>query len=316
MNVIKKRWNIFPGVAHLEKELSEGLKCSPVLARLLIRRGITNFSSASMFLNGTLSDLHSPLLLPDVEVACERIKRAIVKKEKILIYGDYDVDGQTSVAILMDILKGLGGDVSFYIPNRVEEGYGLKEQPIREAKEKGFSLIITVDCGSTALKESRVSNDLGIDLIITDHHEFQNEVPDALAFINPHRKDSGYPDKGLAGVGIAFKLAQAFSGLSIKDKRLYSYLDLVALGTIADIVPLQGENRLLAKEGLKVLSQTDRAGLVALKEVGRIKGRVSAYHVGFILGPRINACGRISESSLGVKLFLSKKKDETTFQKY
>jgi len=307
---MRKKWNVFPGTPHLEKELSQGLGCSPFLARLLVRRGINSVSSASSFLHGSLSDLHSPQLLPDIDIACKRIRHAIDKGEKILIYGDYDVDGQTSIAILKDVLQGLGGDVSYYIPNRVEEGYGLKEEPIQEAKEKGVSLIITVDCGSTAVKESGICKDLGIDLIVTDHHEFRDEMPEALAFINAHRRDSDYPDKGLAGVGIAFKLAQALLGVSIEDKRLYSYLDLVALGTIADIVPLQGESRLFAKEGLKVLTETERVGLIALKDVARVKGKVRGYHVGFIFGPRLNAAGRISDAGLGVELLLSKNKSE------
>ncbi len=313
---MRKKWNIFPGAPHIEKELSQGLGCSPILARLLTRRGFTTVSSAKFFLHGSLSDLHSPQLLPDIEKACLRIRRAIDKGEKILIYGDYDVDGQTSIAILMDTLKGLGGDVSYYIPNRVEEGYGLKEEPIQEAKEKGVSLIITVDCGSTAVKEAALCKDLGLDLIITDHHEFRDEMPDALAFINAHRRDSDYPDKGLAGVGVAFKLAQALLGVStcaregIEDKRLYSYLDLVALGTIADVVPLQGESRIFAKEGLKVLTETQRAGLIALKEVAGVKGKIRGYHVGFIFGPRLNAAGRISDAGLGVQLLLSKNKSE------
>lgn len=307
---MKKKWKIFPGVAHLEEELSQGLNCSPLFARLLIRRGIDSVDAARFFLYGSASDLYSPLLLPDMEKACERIKYAIDKKEKILIYGDYDVDGQTSVAILMDVLKRLGAEVSYYIPNRIEEGYGLKEEPIREAKERNFSLVITVDCGSTAFKESLVCKELGIDLIVTDHHEFHEEIPYAVAFVNPNRRDCKYPDKDLAGVGIAFKLAQSLLGLSAEDKKLYSYMDLVALGTIADVVPLQGENRIFAKEGLKVLSDTERTGLIALKEVSRVRGKVKGYHVGFILGPRLNACGRISDADLGVRLLLSEDKME------
>jgi len=307
---VKKRWNVFQGTPHLEKELSQGLGCSPILARLLTRRGFTTVSSAKFFLHGSLSDLHSPQLLPDIEKACNRIRHAIDKGEKILIYGDYDVDGQTSIAILMDTLKGLGGDVSYYIPNRVEEGYGLKEEPIQKAKENGVSLIITVDCGSTAVKEAALCKNLGLDLIITDHHEFRADCPEAMAFINPHRKDFDYPDKGLAGVGVAFKLAQALLGVSIEDKRLYSYLDLVALGTIADVVPLQGESRLFAKEGLKVLTETQRIGLTALKEVAGVKGKMRGYHVGFIFGPRLNAAGRVSDAGLGVKLLLSENKSE------
>ena len=306
---MKKKWNVFSGVPHLEKELSRELDCSQLLARLLIRRGIDSVSSANFFLRGSLSDLRPPSLLPDIDIACERIRRAIDKREKILIYGDYDVDGQTSIAILTDVLKGLGADVFYYIPNRVEQGYGLKEEPLCDAKAKGVSLIITVDCGSTALKESVICKDLGLDLIVTDHHEFKNP-PDALAFINPHRRDYDYPDKDLAGAGVAFKLAQALLNVSINDKRIYSYLDLVALGTIADIIPLHGESRLFVKEGLKVLSGTQRPGLAALKEVGGIKGNVRGYHVGFILGPRLNAAGRISDAGLGVRLLLSDNKSE------
>lgn len=305
---MEKVWKLFPSDPQAEKELSISLGCSPFLSRLLIRRGLTKVSLARNFLYGSLSDLHSPSLLPDIDLAVSRLKRAITKGEKILIYGDYDVDGQTSIAVLREAIKSLGGDVSYYIPHRLEEGYGLNEEAITEAREKGFSLILTVDCGSTALKEAKLAKELGLDLIVTDHHEFPGQGPESLAFINPHRPDSGYPDKDLAGVGLAFKLSQALLGLSLEDERLYSYLDLVALGTIADIVPLRGENRIFAREGLKVLSETERLGIKALKEVSGLKGKVKEGHVGFILGPRLNAAGRISEANLGVELLLTPEK--------
>lgn len=305
---MEKDWQVFEGNPQVEKALSNSLGCSPFLSRLLIRRGLTTVSLARNFLYGSLADLHSPSLLPDIDIAVSRLKRAITKGEKILIYGDYDVDGQTSIAILMEGIKSLGGNVSYYIPHRLEEGYGLNEEAVAEAKEKGFNLILTVDCGSTALKEAKLAKELGLDLIVTDHHEFPGQGPESLAFINPHRPDSCYPDKDLAGVGLAFKLAQALLGVSVEDERLYPYLDLVALGTIADIVPLRGENRIFAREGLKVLSETERLGIKALKEVSGLKGKVKEGHVGFILGPRLNAAGRVSEANLGVELLLTPEK--------
>ena len=320
---MEKIWKTAPLSRDLERQLAKELEISPLFARLLINRGIRDSRSAKIFLSPELDELHSPFLLNDMTSAVNKIREAIEARKKILIYGDYDVDGITGVALLVLVLQRMGALVSYYIPHRIREGYGLNKGAIEKASQEGIGLIITVDCGVSALEEVAYAHDLGIEVIITDHHEAGESLPQSVAVIDPKRLDSTYPFDGLAGVGVAFKLAQALqaqtegSHLSTsltpcgEHSSCQEHLDLVALGTIADIVPLTGENRILVRHGLKTLAQTERPGLKALMEVGGLEGKeVTAGQVGFVLAPRINAGGRIGEAEQGVRLLLSGSREE------
>ena len=312
---MEKRWFI-PRVNHgLAKSLSDGASLSPILSQILINRRIETPEEARMFLSPSFDNLLDPFLMNDTEKAAIRIKEATDKGERILIFGDYDVDGVTGTALLLSVLGDFRANVSYYIPNRLREGYGLNAEAIKRLKtqDPGLRLIITVDCGTTSIEEVDVAKSLGIDVIITDHHlpPSSHRLPEAYAILNPNREDSTYPFRDLAGVGVAFKLCQALtsdSRLKTPDSRL---LDLVALGTIADIVPLTGENRILVKTGLEVLSKGDRIGIKALKKVAGFDGKpVSSGVVSFCLAPRINAAGRIGDAGLAVKLLLSESEKE------
>ncbi|MFA5143904.1 MAG: single-stranded-DNA-specific exonuclease RecJ [Candidatus Omnitrophota bacterium] len=290
-----------PGV---QDHLSSALNISKVTAQLLVNRGIRTADVAHDFLKCSLGSCHNPFLLKDMEKAVTRIKRAISGGERILVYGDYDVDGMTSVVLLYSALKKLGANAATYIPNRIEEGYGLNSQAIKKAHGDGVTLIISVDCGITSFKEVEQARMLKIDIIITDHHEILNDrVPSAYAVINPLQSDCGYPFKYLAGVGLAYKLAKAlYEGTPHFAE---DFLDLVSLGTVADIAPLVGENRILAKHGLDELNRRERVGLKALMDAAGLDGSISASTIGFVLGPRINAMGRIGSPEKAVELLLS-----------
>jgi len=299
-----KLWDVKKPACQLQEILARELNISPIIAQLLINRGITSVSSAQEFLKSDLNALHDPFLLKDMDKAVLRIKEAIGKNEKVLIYGDYDVDGITGVTLLYLVLKGLGADVHYYIPHRVEEGYGLNKEAIYNAYKTGVNLLISTDCGITSFEEVDYLNELRIDTIITDHHKPKDSlIPNAFAVINPLRRDCPYPYKYLAGVGVAFKLAHGLCG---ELSGLLQYMDLVSIGTVADIVPVTGENRAIVKYGLSSLSNTQRLGLKALIEVSGLKGRaITATHVGFIIGPRINAAGRIGSPETAVNLLLA-----------
>jgi len=302
---VNKIWEVKNPEIALRESLARSLKISPITAQLLINRGINDELQAAHFLYGDMRSAHDPFLLKDIKKACGRIKLAISKSEKILVYGDYDVDGITGVALLYTVLKHLKADVESYIPNRLEEGYGLNKEAVKAARKKKVALIITVDCGISAHEEVRLAGSLGIDVIITDHHEIKiDSLPQAHAIINPLQKDCAYPFKQLAGVAIAYKLAQA-----LVEKTRYpieEHLDLVALGTVSDISAQHGENRILTKCGLKRLNETKKKGLRALIEVSGLKGKnISCGHIGFALGPRINAMGRVGSPELALKLFLT-----------
>ncbi len=300
---MQKIWKIKSSNNNEQKKLAQELGVSLILAQILINRGINNSSDAKKYLNCDLIDLHDPFLLKDMALAVKRIKKAIKLKKKIVIYGDYDVDGLTSCSVLFNTLKQLNADVSCYIPHRVDEGYGLNTKACAQIKQQEADLLITVDCGINAFEQVEYLNSVGLDVIITDHHRPADDVPQALAVINPLQKDCSYPYKNLAGVGIAYKLACALVGL---DHDISEHLDLVALGTICDVALLTGENRIFAKHGLERLSQTKKIGLQALKQVAGIDNRkVEAYHVGFILGPRINATGRMGSAEKALELLLS-----------
>jgi single-stranded-DNA-specific exonuclease len=286
------------------------LEVSDLLAGLLVNRGISTVEEATVFLNPEFKNLHDPFLLNGMEEAVNRIKKALSKKEKILIYGDYDVDGLTAAALLTSVLKEMGGSVCSYIPHRVKEGYGLNEEAIHLAYKNGVNLILTVDCGTNSLREVILARKLGIDTIITDHHEVESvALPPAAAVINPHQLDCSYPFKDLSGVGVAFKLAQGLSEL----QNVEEHLDLVALGTVADIVPVRGENRILVRYGLEKLAKTKKAGLRALMQASGISGdKLTSRGISFILAPRLNAPGRLDSAEKSLKLLLTESEEEAS----
>ena len=302
-----KNWFIKAPNPQLQKELSQALKIHPVIAQVLINRNVRSIQEAQDFLSGDLSRLHDPFLLKDMTVAVERIKKAARDKERVLIFGDYDVDGVTSSVLLRRVLNRLGIEVEHYIPHRLKEGYGLNHNVIEDAAAKGVSLLISVDCGIGAFAEVGALNQAGIDVIIIDHHEpSHGRLPEAVAIINPKRADCAYPFKSLASVGLVFKLSQALLG-EVNEEAL----ELAALGTVADVAELTGENRILAREGVDKINHTKNMGLKALIEVARIKDKkMSARFISFILGPRINASGRITSAAESLNLLLSENFEE------
>ncbi|WP_054870078.1 single-stranded-DNA-specific exonuclease RecJ [Caloranaerobacter sp. TR13] len=288
-------------------EISNAFDISSITAKVIINRGIKTIEECENFINVSLKNLYNPFLLKDMDRAVERIIEAIQKNEQIWIYGDYDVDGITSTTILKLYLEKIGCNVEYYIPNRMTEGYGINKDAIDYIVHKGGQLIITVDCGITANDEVEYCIEKGIDIIITDHHLCESEIPNALAVINPNRKDSDYPFKKLAGVGVAFKLIQAISIKLNSEIPIGEILPIVAIGTVADVVSLTSENRVLVKEGLALINRTENIGVQALLEVTGLKDKeISVGHVGFVLGPRINAVGRLGSAKTGVELLTSK----------
>jgi len=279
----------------------EGFEIDDLLYTLLKIRGIDD-NSIHSFLNPALRFLHSPFMFTHMEKAIGRIMDNIKTQKPILLHGDYDVDGITGVSLLYRVIKKMGGKVYYYIPARLSEGYGLSKKGVDYAREIGANLIITVDCGISGVEEVDYANSLSIDVIVTDHHHPKEHVPDAFAIINP-KLDERYPFKYLAGVGVAFKLALALAYThGLEQKEVLWLLDLVAMGTVADVVPMIGENRILTYHGLQVLNKTRNTGIRALMEVAGITPPVKTHHIGFILGPRINALGRLSHAGDGVKL--------------
>ncbi len=301
---MKKIWKVLEANPRLQKVLCSELGVSPIFAQLLVNRNIRTPEQAQMFLFGELRSCHDPFLLKGMAESVSRIKKAVAEKEKILIYGDYDVDGVTSTALLSYILDEMGADYDTFIPNRLEDGYGFNIRAVHLARERGIGLIITVDCGINSFKEVQCAGDYGIDVVITDHHEIKgDDVPPAFAIIDAHQPHCKYPYKHLAGVGVVYKLARAL--MEGREELADSHLDLVALGTIADIAPLDGENRILAKWGLKRLRETDKYGLKALMDVARISPEaLASRHISFILGPRINAMGRVGSADVALDLFM------------
>ncbi|MBU2494179.1 MAG: single-stranded-DNA-specific exonuclease RecJ [Bacteroidetes bacterium] len=307
-----KRW-------HLEEEpdynkilaLSDSLNIPGVLAKLLIQRGITNFFEAKEYFRPTLDTLHDPFLMNGMEEASIRVINAITNNEKICVYGDYDVDGTCSAALMYLFLKELGADVEVYIPNRLTEGYGVSINSIDGFAEKGVTLLITVDCGITAVEEVAHAKTKGIDTVICDHHQPKEELPDAVAVLDPLKPGCNYPFKYLSGAGVAFKLARAV-GYRIGKKELpMQYLDLVALAGAADIVPLLDENRVLVREGLELINKNPRPGILALIRVARLEpGDLSAGKIVFTIAPRINAVGRLGDAQRAVELFTTKDYEE------
>lgn len=294
--------NLAPLNFIFREKLSKEFKISKILAQILINRGITEPAQAQEFLNTSLKQMLDPFSFSDMAKVVERINQALRKKEKVMIFGDYDVDGITSIVILENSLKKMGIDTQHYMPHRVKEGYGLSKNILKLAKERNINLLITVDCGTSNIREVEDLKRHNIDTIITDHHEpLTQDLPPGVGIINPKVKGSTYKYRELAGVGVAYKLCQALAGSRLSDE-----LDLVTLGTIADVVPIIGENRVIVKEGLKVLSQTKRPGLKALIKRAGIKNKAfNPTFVSFILGPRLNASGRMDSAETSLRLLMS-----------
>ena len=300
LNVKYGTWNVRePDVAAVNALASHGY--APLAAMVLSARGIRDAQQARQYL-ACDAPLPDPFLMTDMDLAAGRIGLAMALGEKIAVFGDYDVDGITSTCLLTDFLRRHGADVVSYIPGRLEEGYGLNPIALRQLANEGVKLIVTVDCGITAIEEARLCKELGMDLVITDHHECKEKLPEAVAVVDPHRPDGGYPTKILSGVGVAFKLASALCG--DQEEILRDYADMVCIGTVADVMPLQGENRVFVSRGLEALANTQRPGLAALiSECGQ--GTVTASTIGFMLAPRINAAGRMGQIDLALDLFLT-----------
>jgi single-stranded-DNA-specific exonuclease len=300
-------WELQPCDEAAAAALAGSLGIGLVTARLLSQRGITTPEAAARFLEPSLDHLHDPFALADMAVAVERVLAAIARRERVAIHGDYDVDGITSTVILERTIASLGGDVVHFIPERIKDGYGLQVPAVERLHAEGARLIISVDCGIRSVDAARRASELGVDLIITDHHEPERELPRALAVINPKRRDCSYPDKNLAGVGVALKLVQALLGRSGRDKWLPGFVKIAAIGTLADVVPLVGENRVIAKIGLALLSRgPHKVGLRALLDASGLSGKpIDSYHVSFILAPRVNAAGRMATPDIAARLLLA-----------
>ena len=298
-----KSWKLPKENRELARLLAEECGVSELTARILVNRGITTYAAADQFLNQDTA-LEDPFAILDMDRAAERILQAVDSGEPITIYGDYDCDGVTATVILYQYLSMLGAEVDYYIPKRESEGYGLNCDAVRRIHERGTSLIVTVDNGISALEEVRLANSLGMTVVVTDHHQVGEELPEAYAVVNPHRKDCPSCFKELAGVGVAFKLAAALENGSY-DGVLEQFADLLAIGTVADLVPLVGENRALVRIGLEVLAHTDNIGLSALmEEAGIAREKLSSQTLAFGIAPRINAAGRMADATLAVGLFL------------
>ena len=307
---MNKKWECYNIDDNKVEELVEQKHISNLLASILVNRGITEEKELEVFLNPTRKDFYDPFLLPDMEIAVDRIIKAVNNKEKIMIYGDYDADGITSVSVLKKYLNQIGLETGEYIPNRLNEGYGLNKEAILKIYNMGYKLMVTVDCGISGLEEVEYANTLGIETIITDHHEPAEQLPNAVAVIDAKRKDNIYPFNQLAGVGVVFKLIQAISiKLNLDEKEYLKYLDLVCIGTISDIVPLVDENRVIAKLGLKLIEQTKNIGLRTLLNIANFK-KIDSNAISFGVAPRINACGRMGAQEEALKLFLTEDKQE------
>lgn len=307
---MNKKWKIYEADEELIKKLQKEYKLNTLLATILVNRNIIDPNDIRLFLEPTRNDFHDPFLITDMEIAVTRILKAIENKEKVTIYGDYDVDGITSITVLKSFLQDIGLEVSTYIPDRLDEGYGLNKKAIEKISKQGCNLMITVDCGISGIEEIEYANSLGIETIVTDHHEPGNELPNAIAVIDNKRKDSKYPFRELAGVGVVFKLTQALGiRLGLKEEVYLKYLDIVCIGTISDIVPLVDENRVIAKLGLMLVKQTKNIGLQSIiNSSGYTK--IDSNTISFGVAPRINACGRMGQAEEALKLFLSKNINE------
>ncbi|MBS5858126.1 MAG: single-stranded-DNA-specific exonuclease RecJ [Clostridia bacterium] len=309
---MNKEWKIYEVDEKKVEEISSKYNLNKLISTILANRNITTEEEIRLFLSPTRKDFHNPFLITDMEKSVERIIKAIENKEKVTIYGDYDVDGITSITVLKSFLKDRGLETSQYIPNRLNEGYGLNNNAIEKIKQQGCDLMITVDCGISAINEINYASSLGIETIITDHHEPGNEIPKAFAVIDNKRKDSKYPFRELAGVGVVFKLIQAIGiKLGLKEEEYLKYLDIVCVGTISDIVPLVDENRVIAKLGLMLIRQTRNIGLKSIIDTSGYT-KIDSNSISFGIAPRINACGRMGKAEDALELFLSKNYNEVS----
>lgn len=300
------RWRIAERDRAAEQRLSRELGVSSLVASLLVQRGYAEPADADRFLHPSLDQLHAPELLPDFEPAMRAILAAKERDELIYVHGDYDVDGVTSAALLTRFLTAIKARVHVHVPHRMKEGYGIHLRAVEEARDLGAKLFLTCDCGGSAIEQIRAANEYGMVAVVTDHHTIGEEKPQAVAFVNPHREDSNYPFEELSGVGVALKLCEGISReLGNKRDHFYrAFLDLAALGTIADVMPLIDENRVIARIGLERLSDTKKVGLQALKREAKLEGSVTSRDVGYILGPRLNASGRIDDAALSLQLLM------------
>jgi single-stranded-DNA-specific exonuclease len=309
---LRKRWILRQPDQAFVNRCCDELKLSALLARVIALRDLTAIEAAKCYLSSSLrSDLPSPFLMADMDAAADRIVRAIQASESISIWGDYDVDGTTGASVLVSFLREIGVETIFYVPHRIEEGYGLNIEGLRRLKERGVRLVVTVDSGISNFKEVAAAREIGVDIVIVDHHQPPEQLPPAIAVVNPHRSDCAFPDKGLCAAGLAFYVVIALRARlrdvgwfrASGDPDLRRHLDIVALGTIADMVPLKGVNRTLVKRGLTALGSSTRPGVIALKQIaGFAPGDVTAGQVGFQLGPRINAAGRMDAAIKVIEL--------------
>ena len=316
VEIKEKRWALKPQGEHsLVLSLAKQLNISSTLANLLVQRGITSFEEAKTFFRPKMTDLHDPFLMKDMEKAIDRIEKALASNEKILVYGDYDVDGTTAVALVYSFFKTFYDGLDYYLPDRHKEGYGISFAGIDFAKENGFSLIIALDCGIKANDKVNYAKERGIDFVICDHHRPGEFLPDASAVLDPKRDDDEYPFKELSGCGIGFKLIQAYAQRhQIPFEQLEVYLDLVAVSTAADIVPIVGENRVLVYHGLQWLNKNPRPGIKAILELAQVKRELTVNDIVFIIGPRINAAGRIQDARQAVDLLISANAAQALFE--
>ncbi len=311
---MKRRWKINPPHPPLQETFSRELKISPLTAQVLVNRGINQLDQAYQFLHPSLSHLHSPLLMKDMDKAVDRVLQALSRREQVLIYGDYDVDGVTSTAILILFFQTLQFPHRYYIPHRIEKGYGLHLDSVVKFAQQGVKLIITADCGISDMDAVKKAQEMGVDVIITDHHEVPEKIPPACAVLNPKQRDCSFPFKSLAGVGVIFNLIIALRA-ELRERgawkdaeipNLKRYLDLVAMGTVADLVPLLDENRIFVRFGLEELTQGNRLGPRVLKQACGLKdGIITAGNIGFKMAPRINAAGRLGEAQRAVELLVT-----------
>ena len=310
---MQKRWNILPGNEQKTNALHDALKINPILCRILVQRGVDNYDLAKKYFRPQLSDLHDPWLMKDMDLAVHRIFEAFSRKEKILVYGDYDVDGTTSVACMFNFLQKIYHPqlIDFYIPHRYREGYGISRMGIEFAKEHGFSLVISLDCGIKSTDLIAYASTLDIDFIVCDHHLPDATLPPSVAILNPKQKDCPYPYKELCGCGVGFKLITALSQhIGLPDEDYYCYLDLVATAIAADIVPMTGENRILAYFGLKKVNESPNNGIKALIHLSALKKELLINNLVFMIAPRVNAAGRMDDARKAVQMFIAPSYEE------
>ncbi len=311
---MQKRWNILTVDENELDSLHQSLKVNPILCKILVQRGIETFEEAKDFFRPSLSSLHNPWLMKDMDKAVERIITAINNDEKILVFGDYDVDGTTSVASVYQFLKKIYSNIDFYIPHRYREGYGISKAGIDFGKENGFTLIISLDCGIKSFDLIVYAKGLGIDFIVCDHHLPDAELPPAIAILNPKQKDCNYPYKELCGCGVGFKLMTALSEkMNLPLETPFEYLDLIATAIAADIVPMTGENRILAFHGLKKANENPNNGIRALAQLSGLVKQLHINNLVFMIAPRVNAAGRMDDARKAVQMFVSETYEEALY---